>query len=78
MSDSQEPITAYDKSAFIKKFSQDLPGSDKHMEPTAEHTKVERWDENGEPYLVSSGHAQSTGPLTVIPSIRKNTRELAS
>lgn len=26
-------------------------GTDKNMEPYAEHTKIERWDENGKPYL---------------------------
>ncbi|KAJ8502570.1 hypothetical protein ONZ45_g11635 [Pleurotus djamor] len=44
-------ITAYDPHSFIEKFSQEAPGSDEAMKPLAEHTKVERWDENGKPYL---------------------------
>lgn len=51
MSAPEEVITAYDKSAFIKNFSQTLPGEDNKMEPLAEHTKVERWTREGEPYL---------------------------
>ncbi len=46
-----EVITAYDKSSFIKNFEQKLPGEDNKMEPLAEHTKVERWTREGEPYL---------------------------
>jgi len=45
-----KPITAYPNYAPEKQ-EQDLPGTDKSMEPYAEHTKQERWDENGKPYL---------------------------
>jgi len=35
----------------IKKQSQSLPGKDVEMDPLAEFTKLECWDENGKPYL---------------------------
>ncbi|KAJ8692431.1 hypothetical protein PTI98_009743 [Pleurotus ostreatus] len=44
-------ITAYDPASFIEKFTQDGVGSDKNMEPLAEHTRLEKWDENGKPFL---------------------------
>jgi len=51
MGNEADIITAYDRSAFIEKFSQDGPGTDEHMEPLAEHTKVEQWNSDGTPYL---------------------------
>ncbi|KAF9490584.1 NAD(P)-binding protein [Pleurotus eryngii] len=44
-------ITAYDPASFIEKFTQEGVGSDKNMKPLAEHTKLEKWDENGKPFL---------------------------
>lgn len=44
-------ITAYKPSSFIEPFSQPLPGSDRDMTPLAEHTKLEKWDDDGVPYL---------------------------
>ncbi|KAJ7478653.1 hypothetical protein B0H11DRAFT_2028147 [Mycena galericulata] len=34
-----------------QKQEQSHPGTDKAMKPFAEHTKIEKWDENGKPYL---------------------------
>jgi NAD(P)-dependent dehydrogenase (short-subunit alcohol dehydrogenase family) len=59
MSD-QRPITAYKASKNIDKQTQELPGVDKEMAPTAEHAKQEYWDENGKPYLKEY---QGTGKL---------------
>ncbi|KAJ7071984.1 putative oxidoreductase [Mycena amicta] len=49
MSDDQV-ITAY-PNFEPQKQEQNLPGKDKAMEPLAEHTRIEKWDENGQPYL---------------------------
>ncbi|KAJ7716396.1 hypothetical protein DFH07DRAFT_1068392 [Mycena maculata] len=48
MSDSV--VTAY-HNFEPQKQGQNLPGTDKAMEPLAEHTRIEKWDENGKPYL---------------------------
>jgi len=47
---SDEVVTAY-PNFEPQKQEQNLPGTDKAMEPLAEHTKLEKWDENGKPYL---------------------------
>ncbi|KAL8281358.1 hypothetical protein RQP46_006392 [Phenoliferia psychrophenolica] len=52
MSDSKKPLTAYDTSSYPAKKSQTLPGLDADMTPLAEHTRLERWDSEGNPYLV--------------------------
>ncbi|CAO1618855.1 unnamed protein product [Sympodiomycopsis kandeliae] len=51
MSD-QEPksITAYDNHAPDNQ-EQNLPGLDAKMSPLASHTQVEKWDDDGKPYL---------------------------
>jgi len=59
MSD-QKPITAYEASKNLPKQTQNLPGTDENMNPTAEHAKQEYWDENGKPYLKEY---QGTGKL---------------
>lgn len=50
MSD-KEIITAYPELTDIKKQSQSLPGKDVDMDPLAEFTKLECWDQNGKPFL---------------------------
>lgn len=47
---SDNVITAYDNHAPEHQ-EQNLPGLDSKMTPLASHTKVEKWDENGKPYL---------------------------
>jgi len=59
MSD-QKPITAYNASKNLPPQTQDMPGTDKDMGPTAEHAKQEFWDENGKPFLKEY---QGTGKL---------------
>jgi len=43
-------VTAY-PNYYPKGQKQELPGEDQSMEPLAEHIKVEKWDNNGKPYL---------------------------
>jgi len=45
-----KPVTAY-PNYEPKQQQQTLPGSERSMEPLAEPTKLERWDEEGKPYL---------------------------
>lgn len=45
-----KPVTAY-PNYEPKQQQQTLPGSEKKLEPFAEPTKLERWDEDGKPYL---------------------------
>ncbi|KAK9894222.1 NAD(P)-binding protein [Cystobasidium minutum MCA 4210] len=47
---NEDTVTAY-ANAEPKKQEQTLPGTEKALEPFAEHTKLEKWDENGKPYL---------------------------
>ncbi|KAL0946614.1 hypothetical protein HGRIS_012811 [Hohenbuehelia grisea] len=49
--EKSDVVTAYDPNSFITKFTQEGAGADRSMEPKAEHTKIEKWDENGKPYL---------------------------
>lgn len=46
----EDIITAYDNFKPEAQ-QQNLPGLDQAMDPLAEHIKVEKWDENGKPYL---------------------------
>jgi len=46
----EEIITAYDI-AVPEKQAQSLPGLDKEMRPHLEYTKIEKWDDDGKPYL---------------------------
>jgi len=48
---AKTPITAYEASKNIQAQTQTLPGLDKKMAPTAEHSKLEYWDNKGEPFL---------------------------
>jgi hypothetical protein len=51
--DSNTPhgiMTAYGN-YHPQKQKQELPGLDSKMEPLAEHVKVEKWDNEGKPYL---------------------------
>jgi len=50
MADNEEVVTAYPNYKPIAQ-EQSLPGSDAKMDPLAEHTRLEKWDENGKPYL---------------------------
>ncbi|CAO1628672.1 unnamed protein product [Parajaminaea phylloscopi] len=50
MADNKDVITAYPNHAPNKQ-EQSLPGLDADMSPLASHTQVEKWDENGKPYL---------------------------
>lgn len=45
-----KPVTAY-PNYEPKQQQQTLPGSERSLEPNAEPTKLERWDEEGKPYL---------------------------
>jgi len=49
-SDEKGVVTAY-KNAAPNKQEQNLPGLDSKMDPLAEHTKIEKWDRDGKPYL---------------------------
>lgn len=42
----------------IKPQEQNLPGTDTRMDPLAEFTKLECWDDNGKPYLKEVSIAQ--------------------
>jgi len=44
-------LTIIQELTDIKKQSQSLPGKDVEMDPLAEFTKLECWDENGKPFL---------------------------
>lgn len=48
---NQKPLTAYTASKDLPPQTQEIPGMDANMHPTAEHAKQEFWDENGKPYL---------------------------
>ncbi|KAM0790704.1 hypothetical protein ACM66B_004561 [Microbotryomycetes sp. NB124-2] len=50
MSNEEKVITAYPNYRPGRQ-EQNLPGKDASMDPLAEHTKVERWTRDGEPYL---------------------------
>ncbi|ODN77574.1 hypothetical protein, variant 2 [Cryptococcus amylolentus CBS 6039] len=49
--DQPEIITAYKELTSIKAQTQELPGKDVDMDPLAEFTKLEDWDDDGKPYL---------------------------
>ncbi len=48
--DDSAPVTAYEN-YHPQRQEQKLPGLDSAMEPLASHTKVEKWDNEGKPYL---------------------------
>ncbi|KAL1702269.1 hypothetical protein EV121DRAFT_210445 [Schizophyllum commune] len=48
---SDQPITAYDV-AVPEKQKQNLPGLDRKIEPGLEYSRLEEWDEEGNPRLV--------------------------
>jgi len=52
-------VTAYPNFAPEKQ-TQSLPGSEKNMDPLAEHLLLEKWDDSGNPYLEEY---QGTGKL---------------
>lgn len=55
------------KSSFINKFEQNLPGSDAKMDPLAEHTRLERWTRDGEPYLEEyRGNGKLQGKAAIV------------
>ncbi|WVQ96864.1 hypothetical protein IAU59_003971 [Kwoniella sp. CBS 9459] len=49
--DEPQSITAYKGLTEIKKQKQSLPGKDVDLDPLAEFTKLEKWDDEGKPYL---------------------------
>ncbi|WVF69364.1 hypothetical protein IAT40_004140 [Kwoniella sp. CBS 6097] len=49
--DEPQSITAYKGLTEIKKQKQSLPGKDVDLDPLAEFTKLEKWDDDGKPYL---------------------------
>ncbi|WVQ80512.1 hypothetical protein IAT38_002617 [Cryptococcus sp. DSM 104549] len=49
--DKPKVITAYPELTDIKAQTQTLPGKDVEMDPLAEFTKLEQWDDDGKPYL---------------------------
>ncbi|TRM64620.1 hypothetical protein BD626DRAFT_492466 [Schizophyllum amplum] len=59
MGSDREVITAYDV-ALPEKQEQNLPGLDKKIAPGLEYTRLEEWDEEGNPRLVEY---QGTGKL---------------
>lgn len=66
ISTMSKPITAYKQGHGIDAQKQDLPGLDKEMEPNAEHSKLEFWDKDGQPYLkeyVGSGKLEGKKAL---------------
>ncbi|KAK7013956.1 Tropinone reductase 1 [Favolaschia claudopus] len=48
---SDKPISAYKASVEVPSQEQNLPGLDKKMAVPAEHSRLECWDEDGQPYL---------------------------
>lgn len=67
MSDSPKIITAHTESSFPNKGNQSGPGLDASVGPAAEHTKLERWDSNGQPYLVEYvGSGQLDGKKAIV------------
>jgi len=64
---SDGPITAYEPSKTIKSQEQDLPGLDKHLAPSAEHSKLEYWDSTGKPFLKEyAGTGKLSGKKAII------------
>ncbi|WWC62477.1 uncharacterized protein I303_105073 [Kwoniella dejecticola CBS 10117] len=60
-------FTAYKEMTEIKKQQQNLPGKDTAMDPLAEFTKLERWDDNGEPYLEEyRGNGKLKGKTAIV------------
>ncbi|WVQ65865.1 uncharacterized protein L199_004043 [Kwoniella botswanensis] len=60
-------ITAYKEMTEIKKQEQNLPGKDTAMDPLAEFTKLEWWNDDGEPYLQEyRGNGKLKGKKAII------------
>jgi len=62
----EEVTTAFEGLLNIKNQEQNLPGLDSKMDPLAEHTKVEAWDNEGKPYLkeyVGSGKLEKKAAI---------------
>jgi len=65
--DKPEIITAYPSITKIQAQQQTLPGKDTDMEPLAEWTKLECWDNDGKPYLKEyEGSGKLKGKTAII------------
>lgn len=51
MSDQEAPITAYPATSIKAQNQEGGPGLDKNMDPYANWSQLEFWDDNGKPYL---------------------------
>ncbi|PWN26774.1 NAD(P)-binding protein [Jaminaea rosea] len=59
-------VTAYPNHAPNKQ-EQNLPGLDAKMDPLASHTQLEKWDENGKPYLEEyAGNGRLKGKTAIV------------
>ncbi|WWC88755.1 uncharacterized protein L201_003668 [Kwoniella dendrophila CBS 6074] len=65
--DKPKVVTAYKEMTEIKKQKQNLPGKDTAMDPLAEFTKLEWWNDDGEPYLQEyRGNGKLKGKKAII------------
>ncbi|KAK4687766.1 hypothetical protein P7C73_g2351, partial [Tremellales sp. Uapishka_1] len=65
--DKPEILTAYKSLENIKAQTQTLPGKDVDMDPLAEFTKLECWDDDGKPFLKEYvGSGKLTGKTAII------------
>ncbi|AFR95044.2 oxidoreductase [Cryptococcus neoformans C23] len=65
--DQPKIITAYPELTDIKAQQQKLPGKDVDMDPLAEFTKLETWDDDGKPYLKEyAGSGKLKGKKAII------------
>ncbi|WVR06278.1 hypothetical protein IAU60_003308 [Kwoniella sp. DSM 27419] len=65
--DKPQVITAYPELTEIKKQQQTLPGKDVDMDPLAEFTKLERWDDDGKPFLEEyRGNGKLKGKTAIV------------
>ncbi|KAJ9120192.1 hypothetical protein QFC22_003092 [Naganishia vaughanmartiniae] len=67
MSQDKKPITAYKELLDIPEQKQNLPGLEGKMDPLAQHTQMEAWDDQGNPYLVEyKGSGKLKGKAAII------------
>ncbi|KAJ9103876.1 hypothetical protein QFC21_002338 [Naganishia friedmannii] len=67
MSEDKKPITAFKELLDVPEQKQNLPGLEGKMDPLAQHTQIEAWDDEGNPYLVEyKGSGKLKGKAAII------------
>ncbi|KAI5453757.1 hypothetical protein NCC49_005570 [Naganishia albida] len=67
MSDDKKPITAFKELIDIPEQKQNLPGLEGNMDPIAQHTALEAWDDEGKPFLQEyKGSGKLKGKAAII------------